>query len=108
MGHPEPVFLTRGLLLAAPPRIVKDKHICLQLCASTDGPALSAMGWTRAGQTPWPERIAADNLDVGSVIDVVYRFRENQHPIYGGVELEMIDCQAGCVPSAEPAATYPA
>jgi single-stranded-DNA-specific exonuclease len=95
MGHPEPVFLTRGLRLAAPPRIVKDKHVCLQLCAQANAAALNAMGWTRTGHTSWAERIAANNLQAGSVIDLMFRFRENRHPTYGGLELDMIDFVAG-------------
>jgi single-stranded-DNA-specific exonuclease len=31
MGNPEPVFAARSLQLAAPPRIMKDKHIKLKL-----------------------------------------------------------------------------
>ena len=34
MGNPEPVFAARGVQLAAPPRILKDKHIKLKLRAS--------------------------------------------------------------------------
>jgi single-stranded-DNA-specific exonuclease len=95
MGNPEPVFVTRGLTLAAPPRIIKDRHVCLPLTASADGKPLSAMGWSRAGQTPWPERLAQDNLTRGSVIDILYRLRRNQHPTYGGLELEVVDLASG-------------
>jgi single-stranded-DNA-specific exonuclease len=49
------------------------------------------MGWTRHGQLPWPERAAQHHLVCGSVIDIVYRLRENVHPSYGGLELELID-----------------
>jgi single-stranded-DNA-specific exonuclease len=34
MGNPEPVFAARGVQLAAPPRILKDKHIKLKLRAA--------------------------------------------------------------------------
>jgi single-stranded-DNA-specific exonuclease len=34
MGNPEPVFAARGVLLAAPPRILKDKHVKLKIRAS--------------------------------------------------------------------------
>ena len=33
MGNPEPVFAARGAQLAAPPRILKDKHVKLKLRA---------------------------------------------------------------------------
>jgi single-stranded-DNA-specific exonuclease len=100
MGNPEPVFVTRGLTLASPPRVIKEKHVCLPLTARADGKPLSAMGWSRAGQTPWPERVAQDNLTRGSVIDILYRLRLNQHPTYGGLELEVIDLATGEISSA--------
>jgi len=99
-GNPEPVFVTRDLTLAAAPRTIKEKHICLQL-ASADLPPLSAMGWSRPGQIAWMERAAESSLQLGSVIDLVYRLRENRHPIYGGLELDMIDFAVSGVPSAE-------
>jgi single-stranded-DNA-specific exonuclease len=91
MGNPEPVFVTRGLVLGAEPRIIKEKHVCLQLKNPDTKTTLSAMGWSRAGQTPWPGRIATCNLGTGSVIDLVYRLRKNEHPTYGGLELDMLD-----------------
>jgi single-stranded-DNA-specific exonuclease len=91
IGNPEPVFLTRGLLLSAAPRIIKERHVCLPLTTRCDGKLLSAMGWSRSGQTPWNERALDAGLDRGSVIDIVYRLRENLHPTYGGLELELID-----------------
>jgi single-stranded-DNA-specific exonuclease len=87
-GHsnPEPVLLARSLALIGPPRIIKDKHISLPL---TGG--LSAMGWSRAGHIPWSERIQPMHLAAGSRIDAVFRLRENRHPQYGGLELDLID-----------------
>ena len=52
---------------------------------------MSAMGWSRSGQVSWADRCDQNHLVTGSNIDVVYRLRENQHPIYGGIELELID-----------------
>jgi single-stranded-DNA-specific exonuclease len=93
MGNPEPVFVSRALELAAAPRPIKDRHLCLQLRTAHRPQCnpLSAMGWSRAGSIPWTERARIDNLEVGSVIDVMYRLRHNQHPTYGGIELELID-----------------
>ena len=85
MGNPEPVAIVRGLTLTGPPRIIKERHLCLPI-----GP-ISAMGWSRSGQLPWPECIAPLNLQPRSRIDVVCRLRENRHPLYAGVELELID-----------------
>ena len=91
MGNPEPVFLTRGLTLAGPPRIVKDRHLCLPIASPTGEKPRSAMGWSRAGQISWADRATANNLAAGSIVDIVYRLRENQHPTYGGLELELVD-----------------
>ena len=86
MGNAEPVFLTHGLQLSGPPRIIKEVHVCLPLAGG-----LSAMGWSRSGKQPWAERVQALGLTAGSVIDAVFRLRENRHPQYGGLELELID-----------------
>jgi single-stranded-DNA-specific exonuclease len=41
MGNPEPIFATRGVQLAAPPRILKEKHVKLKLRAGADRRDLS-------------------------------------------------------------------
>jgi len=43
MGNPEPVFAARGVQLAAPPRILKEKHVKLKLRAGADRRDLSAV-----------------------------------------------------------------
>ena len=91
MGNREPVFVTRRLRLSAAPRIIKEKHLSLPLAKSADGRSMSAMGWSRSGQVSWADRCDQNHLVTGSNIDVVCRLRENQHPIYGGIELELID-----------------
>jgi single-stranded-DNA-specific exonuclease len=42
MGNPEPVFAARGAQLAAPPRILKDKHVKLKVRAGVESRELSA------------------------------------------------------------------
>jgi single-stranded-DNA-specific exonuclease len=42
MGNPEPVFAARGVQLAAPPRIMKDKHVKLKVRAADESRELSA------------------------------------------------------------------
>jgi single-stranded-DNA-specific exonuclease len=86
VGHPEPVLLARGLSLSGAPRIIKERHICLPLAGS-----INAMGWSRTGQTAWAGRIQPLSLIAGSRIDCVFRLRENTHPQYGGLELDLID-----------------
>jgi single-stranded-DNA-specific exonuclease len=45
--------------------------------------ALRAVGWNLA------PRAAELGLERGSLIDLAYRIRENQHPEYGGLEAEI-------------------
>lgn len=42
MGNPEPVFAARAVQLAAPPRILKEKHVKLKVRASVESRELSA------------------------------------------------------------------
>ena len=86
MGNPEPVLLVRGLRVSGSPRIIKERHICLPLAGR-----INAMGWSRTGQQSWAERIEPLALTDGATIDVVFRLRENKHPQYGGLELDLID-----------------
>jgi single-stranded-DNA-specific exonuclease len=89
MGHPEPVLMTRNLTLAAPVRIIQDKHICLTLRDGDAGPTVNAMGWTR--RIDWGNRCEAMDLQPGSRIDVMYRLKEKTNPRFPGLDLELVD-----------------
>ena len=41
----------------------------------------------------WAGRVQALGLEQGSVIHLAYKLRENPHPEYGGLELEVADLQ---------------
>jgi len=99
-GNPEPIFVARNVRLLAPPRIMKDRHIRLELAqqsmaqqAAQNPPrepvlagsssAIRAIGWNLAA------RAASLQLDRGSLIDLAYRIRENTHPDFGGLEVEI-------------------
>lgn len=91
-GNPEPVFLARSLRLVGPVRVMKEKHIRLELApltthnsaASTLRTApVSAVGWNLA------HRAQLLGLQQGSIIDLAYRIRENDHPQYGGLQIEI-------------------
>jgi len=95
IGNPEPVFLTRNAVLAAPVRLIQDKHICLQLVPgpserSHPTSAIPALGWDR-GPTNWSAHCSA--LTQGSAIDILYRIKRNTgpyaSPYLGGLELEL-------------------
>ncbi|MGH9559834.1 MAG: single-stranded-DNA-specific exonuclease RecJ, partial [Terracidiphilus sp.] len=99
-GNPEPLFLARNARLVAAPRIMKARHLALQLAQDTiSGPgdsstslpasaapqsSIRAVGWNLA------ERAMELRLEQGSRIDVAYRIRENDHPDFGGLEIEIM------------------
>jgi single-stranded-DNA-specific exonuclease len=90
-GNPEPVFVARNAHLMAPLRVMKERHIRLDLAqglspSASQGisfGAIRAVGWDMAF------RAAELGLHEGSRIDLAYRIRENDHPDYGGIEVEI-------------------
>lgn len=90
-GNHEPVFLTRSVVLAEEPQLLKDKHLKLRL-RSEGGAAATCLCWSRA--VDWPQRLQQLGLASGSSMDVVYRVRENRHPQFGGTEMELCDLRA--------------
>jgi len=96
-GNPEPIFVARRARLMRPPRVMKDRHVRLELQQDT-GPAAAPVTGTAAMRCvgwDWAGRCAALELTAGSLVDVAYRIRENDHPEYGGIEIEL----AGIRPS---------
>ena len=51
MGNAEPVFLAQNVLLTAPPRYMKEKHVRLQVTHGPRGGNRGALGWS------WAERV---------------------------------------------------
>jgi single-stranded-DNA-specific exonuclease len=97
-GNPEPIFVARNVRIASQPRIMKERHLRLELVqqsTTAEGfPAMSgvtrAVGWDLASQA------LSLGLVQGKSIDVAYRIRENLHPDFGGLEIEI----AGIEPTA--------
>ena len=83
MGNTEPVFLAQNVRVAASPRYMKEKHVRLQLAQGAHRGNLPALGWN------WAERVQQMQLDEGSVVHLAYKLRENEHPEFGGLELEI-------------------
>jgi single-stranded-DNA-specific exonuclease len=118
-GNPEPLFLARNARLVTAPRIMKARHLALELAqdpaASPNGdsnlsPAASsahppgspapissirAVGWNLA------EHAMELRLEPGSRIDVAYRIRENDHPEFGGLEIEILGMRPPGLQSAD-------
>ncbi len=84
-GNEEPIFVAYNVRVAAPARAIKDRHVCLQLAQGARGASWSALGWD------WAARVQALGLEQGSVLHIAYKLRQNQHPEYGGLELEIAD-----------------
>ncbi len=83
-GNPEPIFVARGVRIASAPRVMKDRHIRLELAQdSAANRGMRCVGWD------WAGRCIALELALGSIVDVAYRIRENDHPEYGGIEIEI-------------------
>lgn len=80
MGNEEPVFVARNVRITTPPRFMKEKHVRLSM---VQGVTFSAVGWNLA------ERIQELQAGPGSIVHVGYRLRENDHPEFGGLELEI-------------------
>ena len=86
-GNPEPIFVARRVRLVTAPRVMKERHIRLELAQESalaaSSASMRAVGWDLAGH------VAALRLGQGSLVDVAYRIRENDHPQYGGLEVEI-------------------
>lgn len=90
-GNREPAFSARNVRLTAPPKILKDKHVKLKLKANSNGsgrklnPVFDALGWHMA------ERLQQSPLLAGDPIDIAFTIGHNDHPEFGGLELELRD-----------------
>jgi single-stranded-DNA-specific exonuclease len=88
-GNPEPVFVARNLRLTAPVRLMKEKHIRIEVVPTDEastaiaGSPIKAIGWSLARRA---EELA---LQPGSLVDLAYRIRENNHPQFGGLQIEI-------------------
>jgi single-stranded-DNA-specific exonuclease len=87
-GNVEPLFVSRGVTLSAAPRIIKDRHVCLQI-ERGNGTSLNAMGWSRS--IDWPTRCRHLSLDRGSKVDIAFHVRRNTNGRFAGLELELSD-----------------
>lgn len=91
MGNREPVFVSRRVRLGADVRVIKDRHVCLELLGEKT--RFSALGWSRTS-TDWPALCRQFELRAGSVVDVAYRVRARNDAWHTGIELELVDLHA--------------
>ncbi len=91
-GNPVPVFIARNAKLVQPPRVLKEKHLKLRVVSnernSNGGQfqrAHDVLGWRMA------ERLTQESLLLGSVLDLAFTVDYNEHPEFGGVQLNLLD-----------------
>ncbi len=68
-GNPSPVFIARGIEVAAAPEIRKEKHIFVRL--KSDGRLIRAKAWNFAARV--------DELAAGRLVDVAFQFEEDAY-----------------------------
>ena len=122
-GNPEPIFIARSARLIAPPRIMKAQHLRLELeqialaktvtssftpSSAPRSPAPPNGSFTRLPVSAAPvssirgvgwnfaQRAMELRLAQGSLIDLAYRIRENDHPDFGGLEIEIMGIELAC------------
>jgi single-stranded-DNA-specific exonuclease len=99
-GNQEPLFVARRVRLLRAPKLMKERHVRLELVQESHGgipgiatSAMRAVGWDQAA------RASELSLCEGCLIDVVYRIRENDHPDFGGIEIEIAGMRSSERPS---------
>ncbi len=82
VGNPAPVLVTRGVRLAAPPRLVGQTGLKLRIATDTGAP-LEAIGWSLG------PRIA--ELDMTKPFDIVYRFERDEYQGVSRLQAKLSD-----------------
>jgi single-stranded-DNA-specific exonuclease len=92
VGNAVPVFVARNTKLVQPARVMKEKHLKLRAMAGDPQAnggrfqrAHDVLGWRMA------ERVAQNPLLAGDVLDLAFTVDYNQHPEFGGVQLNLVD-----------------
>ena len=95
VGNPQPVFVTRGVRLVAPPRVLKEKHVKLKLAVAENRERQLGTGETKSPSTllagTWPSAVSRLRLRPGDHLDIAFTIDNNDHPEYGGLELSIRD-----------------
>ncbi len=81
MGNPAPVLSARGVPLAAPPRVLKEKH--LKLRVGNGARSIDALGWGMAAR--------AAELQAGQRVDVAFALEENHYQDVASLQMVMKD-----------------
>ena len=84
MGNPSPMLVTRGVRLAAPPKVVGQGGLKLQI--STDDGALDALGWSLGARI--------GEIDVNRPIDIAYRLERDEYQGVSRLQARLADFRA--------------
>ena len=92
VGNPTPTFVVRNAKLIQPARVMKEKHLKLRAIPADPNAnggrfqrAHDVLGWRMA------ERAAESPLLAGDVLDLAFTVDYNEHPDFGGVQLNLAD-----------------
>jgi len=91
-GNAQPTFVARQAKLIQPPRVLKEKHLKLRVIPAD--PNLNGGRFQRAHEVVgWrmAERMAENSLLAGDVLDLAFTVDYNEHPEFGGVQLNLLD-----------------
>jgi len=91
-GNPEPLFVSKGVRLAAALKVVKEKHLRVSVEDVTDGARFGGMAWSR--RTDWAALALEEGWREGDLVDLAYRLHRNWHPDFGGWELAIVGIRA--------------
>jgi len=92
-GNPRPVFCSRGVRLQGRPRLLKEKHLKMQV--SQEGRAAEVIGWRKGS---WVEPLAARN----SPFDLAFRLASRPPAKETRMELELVDIGDVSLSSTDP------
>jgi single-stranded-DNA-specific exonuclease len=85
MGNPAPMLMTRGVRLAAPPRVVGQGGLKLRLETESGAP-LDAIGWSLGARI--------GELDVSRAIDIAYRLEREEYQGVSRLQAKLADFRA--------------
>jgi single-stranded-DNA-specific exonuclease len=95
-SNPVPVFVARDSKLVQPARTLKEQHIKLRVIPGEHNDnkgfqrAREVLGWRMA------ERVSRESLVAGDILDLAFTLDYNQHPDFGGVQLNLLDFTRAC------------
>lgn len=96
MSNPQPVFVSRGARVLAPPRVLKERHMKLRVRQEDTSSQVGSNG-SRGSRCfdllAWrmADRIQQQSVISRDLLDIAFTVEENQHPEFGGLQLSLCD-----------------